>query len=99
MARIVLTPEDQQVALKALHPDWVIHEGALQRRIVFSSFSVAWAFMTRIALIAEKMDHHPRWTNDYNVVELTLITTDRGGLTTWDFDLALSIDHVASQAT
>lgn len=64
----------------------------------FRSFSEAWAFMSRVALLAEKADHHPDWRNSYNVVDLRLTTHSAGGLTTLDTDLARRIDRVAGSA-
>lgn len=61
---------------------WIEKDNALYRKIEFRDFSEAFAFMTRVALIAEKMNHHPRWTNVWNVVELWLSTHDAGDIVT-----------------
>lgn len=61
---------------------------AIQRRFTFANFNEAFGFMTRVALAAEKMDHHPDWSNVYKTVEVTLSTHDAGGLTELDFKLA-----------
>lgn len=65
---------------------------ALTRRFLFADFSEAFAFMTRVALLAEKADHHPEWSNVYNRVEILLTTHDAGGLSTRDVDMAKAIE-------
>lgn len=65
---------------------------AIQRSITFKTFNEAFAFMTKVALMAEKMDHHPEWFNVYNKVDITLTTHDAGGLSTKDIKLAKFID-------
>lgn len=80
-------------ALKQL-PDWHLHEGAITKEFVFADFSAAFAFMTRVALIAEKLDHHPDWNNTYNRVHISLMTHDKGGLTTRDVELGLAIEKI-----
>ena len=67
---------------------------AVEKSYSFRDFPAAFSFMTRVALIAEKMDHHPDWTNIYNRVDICLSTHDVGGLTKLDFGLALAIDGV-----
>jgi 4a-hydroxytetrahydrobiopterin dehydratase len=64
----------------------------------FKSFSQAWAFMSRVALLAEKRSHHPDWRNSYNVVDLRLTTHAAGGLTRLDVELAERIDRLAGDA-
>ena len=67
---------------------WSVENGKLHRSFLFSDFTEAFAFMTRAALHAEKMDHHPEWSNVYNRVEVDLTTHDAGGITELDFALA-----------
>lgn len=67
----------------------------IRRAFKFADFNAAFGFMTRVALAAEKADHHPEWSNVYNRVEITLTTHDAGGLTVKDFDLAAAIDKAA----
>ena len=65
---------------------------AIQRSLKFADFNEAWGFMTRVALAAEKADHHPEWSNVYNRVEIVLSTHDAGGLSAKDVALAKIID-------
>lgn len=65
---------------------------AIQKTFQFKDFSEGFAFMTRIALVAEKLDHHPEWFNVYNRVEISLSTHDAGGLSALDFQMAQAID-------
>lgn len=75
--------------------EWEVSPHALKRLYVFSNFSAAWAFMNRVALLAEKLDHHPNWSNVYNRVEITLFTHDRGGVTELDAFMAAEIERLA----
>ncbi|MGB3540646.1 MAG: 4a-hydroxytetrahydrobiopterin dehydratase [Mesorhizobium sp.] len=68
-------------------------EASISRTFTFRNFSEAFAFMTRSALAAEKMDHHPDWSNVYKTVDVTLNTHDAGGLTALDFDLAKKMNR------
>ena len=68
---------------------------ALQKSFKFADFNEAWGFMTRVAMAAEKADHHPEWSNVYNKVEIVLSTHDAGGLSEKDVALAKVIDSVA----
>ena len=73
-------------------PGWTCSGDALRREFVFADFVQAFAFMTRVALVAEKHDHHPEWSNVYNRVSITLTTHDAGGLTAKDVALARAAD-------
>lgn len=79
--------------LKALPGKWKLAEDgkAIHQTFKFKDFGEAWSFMTRVALLAEKMDHHPDWSNGYNKVEMTLSTHDAGGVTERDLALAKAI--------
>jgi 4a-hydroxytetrahydrobiopterin dehydratase len=66
--------------------------GAIQKSFKFGDFNEAWGFMARVAMAAEKADHHPEWSNVYNKVEITLSTHDAGGLSAKDMALATVID-------
>ncbi len=76
-------------------PGWTLKKGALCRTFTFGDFSEAFAFMTRVALAAEKMDHHPDWENVWNKVTVRLNTHDAGGLTVLDFKLASTMSALA----
>ena len=73
-------------------PGWTFADGALRREFVFADFPEAFAFMTRVALAAEKLDHHPEWTNVYDRVSMRLSTHDAGGVTVRDLTLARAAD-------
>jgi|SRR5690349_11284494 4a-hydroxytetrahydrobiopterin dehydratase len=68
---------------------------AISRKFTFKDFNQAFGFMTRAALVAEKMDHHPEWFNVYKTVEVTLATHDAGGVTELDVKLAEAMDKIA----
>jgi 4a-hydroxytetrahydrobiopterin dehydratase len=68
---------------------------AITKSFQFKSFVHAWGFMTKVALVAEKMDHHPEWFNVYGRVDVTLATHDAGGVTEKDFALARKMDELA----
>lgn len=70
---------------------------AIQKRFTFKDFTEAFAFMTRVALVAERSDHHPEWFNVYNTVDVTLSTHDAGGLSEKDIALARFMDQAASK--
>ncbi|WP_010544416.1 4a-hydroxytetrahydrobiopterin dehydratase [Sphingomonas elodea] len=88
-----LTDGLREESLAAL-PGWTYEPGrdAITRRFQFADFVEAFAFMTRVALIAEKADHHPEWSNVWNRVDVLLTTHDAGGLSTRDIQLATAID-------
>ena len=88
----LLNNDDLIHALKQL-PDWHLHEGAIAKEFVFADFSAAFAFMTRVAFLAEKMDHHPDWSNVYKTVDVTLNTHDAGGVTALDIELAKKMNR------
>lgn len=81
-------------------PDWKLVEGrdAVKKSFVFADFNAAWGFMSRVALAAEKADHHPEWFNVYNRVEITLTTHEAKGLTGRDVALARVIERAAKEA-
>jgi 4a-hydroxytetrahydrobiopterin dehydratase len=86
--------EDERTTALDMLGDWDFDEGrdALTRQFVFGDFSEAFAFMTRVAILAEKADHHPEWSNVYNRVDIALTTHDAGGLSHRDVGLAKAID-------
>ena len=77
---------------------WQERDGKLHRRFEFADFSQAFAFMTRVAAEAERLDHHPEWSNSWNVVEIDLVSHDAGGITVADHQLAEAIDAVAASS-
>jgi len=85
---------DTRRNLPATLPDWRhdAQRDAISREFVFADFAQAFAFMTQVAIIAEKRDHHPEWSNVYNKLSVTLTTHDAGGLTQRDVDLAQYMD-------
>ena len=91
-----LTAEARAAALAELH-GWreVAGRDAITRTFTFKDFNEAWGFMSRVALAAEKMDHHPEWSNVWNRVEVTLSTHDAGGLSERDVRLARLCDAAA----
>lgn len=91
-----LTDAERVEELKKL-PLWRLVEGreAITRSFRFDDFNEAFGFMTRVAMVAEKMNHHPEWSNVYRNVEVTLATHDAGGLTELDFRLAAKMDRIA----
>jgi 4a-hydroxytetrahydrobiopterin dehydratase len=80
--------------LRANLTQWQVGDERLKRQWQFSDFSEAFAFMTRVALLAESMQHHPNWSNVYNRVTIELTTHDLGGLSDLDAELARSIDDL-----
>jgi len=89
--------EAARKALATRLPGWRLAEGrdALQKTFKFADFNAAFGFMARAALVAEKMDHHPEWTNVWNRVDVTLSTHSAGGLTELDATLAEAMDKIA----
>lgn len=76
---------------------WEQRDDRLHREFTFDDFSAAFAFMTRVAAEAERLDHHPDWSNSYNTVTIDLVSHDEGGLTDRDQALAEAINGVAAR--
>ena len=91
-----LSADARRTALATLD-GWTETDGrdAIRKRFVFKDFNAAFGFMTRAALVAEKLDHHPEWSNVYNRVEVTLATHDADGVTELDVTLAQFMDDAA----
>jgi 4a-hydroxytetrahydrobiopterin dehydratase len=91
-----LTGEGRKSALAKL-AGWSEVNGrdAIAKTFTFKDFNAAFGFMTRAALVAEKMDHHPEWSNVYKTVQVTLATHDAGGVTELDVKLAEAMDKLA----
>ena len=83
-----------QEALDSLE-GWALVEGKLHKTFKFTDFMEAFAFMTRCAILAEKMNHHPEWFNVYNTVRVDLTTHDAGGITEYDITLAKQMNEFA----
>jgi 4a-hydroxytetrahydrobiopterin dehydratase len=78
--------------MSLLDNEWVHEDDCITREYIFDDFITAFGFMTSVAILAEKSDHHPDWQNSYNRVIISLSTHDSGGLTAKDFDLASKLD-------
>ena len=87
-----------RAALGTALPGWTMVDGrdAIRRTWRFGDFNAAWGFLSRVALLAEKHDHHPEWSNVYNRVEIVLTTHDAGGLSERDVSLARAIDALGA---
>ncbi len=95
MTRPPLLHESDVKARLAAHPAWTFDGARLHREFRFADFSEAFGFMARAGLAAEKLDHHPEWTNVWNRVAVYLQTHDAGGVTELDFRLAAEMDRIA----
>ena len=95
-----LAADARSAALKEL-PGWTDVRGreAITRTFIFKDFNEAFGFMCRVAMAAEKCDHHPEWRNVYKTVEVVLATHDAGGVTALDIELARVMDNIAAQLT
>jgi 4a-hydroxytetrahydrobiopterin dehydratase len=93
-----LSTQERKAALATLS-GWqeVAGRDALQRKVKFADFNAAWGFMSRVALLADKQDHHPEWQNVYNRVEILLTTHDCDGLSERDVKLATAIDKILGE--
>ena len=91
------TLDEAEVASRLAALDgWELVDGMLHREFVFADFSEAFGFMARVALAAEKIDHHPNWSNVWNRVVVDITSHDAGGLTDLCFDLAAAADKAAA---
>jgi 4a-hydroxytetrahydrobiopterin dehydratase len=91
----VLKLTDPEIAAAVTRlPGWSVTNGKLHREFAFDDFAAAFAFMTRVAVLAEDRDHHPDWSNIYNRVTIDLQTHDAGGITEKDCELASAIERV-----
>ncbi|WP_028033738.1 4a-hydroxytetrahydrobiopterin dehydratase [Chelativorans sp. J32] len=98
MARQKLDRKEAEEALSELEGWELADDGtAIRRRFVFSNFNEAFGFMVRVALAAEKLDHHPEWSNVYKTVDVKLTTHSSGGLTELDFKLAKKMNAYAAK--
>jgi 4a-hydroxytetrahydrobiopterin dehydratase len=88
-----LAQKDIDARLKT-RPGWKLEQDKLHRSFKFSNFVEAFGFMSQIAILAEKMDHHPEWSNVYNRVDVLLTTHDADGVSELDFELAEHMDRL-----
>ena len=94
MEKIDKLSKEALSALLAQLPDWTLQNDKLSRKFSFADFIDAFGFMSRVALLAEKMNHHPEWSNVYNRVSVELTTHDAGGISDRDFQLAERINQL-----
>jgi 4a-hydroxytetrahydrobiopterin dehydratase len=97
----LLSHDDRATLLPALgETGWAAVPGrdAIRKVLKFRNFSEAWGFMSRAALVAEKLNHHPEWRNVYNTVDVTLTTHDCHGISQLDIDLARALDRLSAEA-
>lgn len=91
---------DEEVSSKLVSlPEWRIVDGKLHRSFEFGDFVEAFGFMSQLALLAEKLSHHPEWSNVYNRVWINLTTHDVGGISELDFELAAAADRLGARAS
>lgn len=93
----VLSTEEVESYIGLNLKNWQIDGESIRRVLKFRNFTEAFSFMTGVALVAEKMDHHPEWTNTYNTVSIRLSTHKPKGITTHDMELAAKIDGIFRQ--
>lgn len=91
-----LTQNEIETHLNSTHKNWTLKSNSIYQSFEFIDFITAFGFMTSVALLAEKSNHHPNWDNVYNRVNISLSTHEAGGLTSQDFSLATQIDEVYS---
>lgn len=91
MAGSLLT-DDEIDTLIGAHPDWERDDGALRRVIEFDDFVTAFGFMTQVALVAERLFHHPEWSNVWGTVDIRITDHDAGGISTNDRDFVERVD-------
>ena len=91
---VSLIEKNQLNYFKENNPSWIIDSKTIMKEFKFNNFIEAFGFMSKVALLSEKMDHHPNWQNTYNKVKIELTTHDMGGITTNDVKLAEFIDKL-----
>ena len=77
-----------------MNSEWQEVDGALHKKFEFRNFAEAYAFMTKVAAVAEQQNHHPDWSNSWNIVEISLCSHDKGAISQRDHDLANAIDEL-----
>lgn len=96
MSRVAALSEQEILSRLQATPEWQLKENKLYRRLVFQDFIHAFSFMTQVAMIAEKLDHHPEWANVYRTIDIYLTTHDAGGVSERDFELIEQIEKLIS---
>ena len=91
---VYLIDEKQLTYFTKKNPSWTINNKTIAKDFEFDNFVEAFGFMCKVALLSERMNHHPNWQNTYNKVIIELITHDMGGITTNDIKLAEAIDKL-----
>ena len=91
---VSLIEKNQLDSFLKKNPSWEIDNKTIKKEFKFDNFIDAFGFMSKVALLSEKMDHHPDWQNTYNKVKINLTTHDKGGITNNDIKLAESIDKL-----
>lgn len=94
MANIEALAESEIIERLQQTPEWELRDSKLYRRLVFQDFVHAFGFMSQVAMLAEKMDHHPEWANVYRTVDIYLTTHDAGGISERDFALLQQIEKL-----
>lgn len=98
MEKATALDETQIADLLAELTHWSVVEGALRRELRFDNFSQAFGFMTRVALAAETLGHHPDWSNSWNHVTISILHHDVGRLSTWDAKLAHEVERIHGES-
>ena len=91
---VSIIDKNQLASFIERNPSWTIYNKTIKKEFKFDNFIDAFGFMSKVALLSEKLDHHPNWQNTYNKVIIELTTHDKGGITTNDIKLAESIDKI-----
>ena len=91
---VSLIEKNQLDSFLKKNPSWIIENKTIKKEFKFENFIEAFGFMSKVALLSEKIDHHPDWQNIYNKVKINLTTHDKGGITTNDIKLAEAIDKL-----
>ncbi len=97
MPESIRATEEQLLDFCASNPHWSLQENKLHRQFVFNDFVMAFGFMSQIALIAERCNHHPEWSNLYQKVTVNLTTHEMGSISDKDFILAKEMDRIAAK--
>ena len=91
---VTLLEKNQLIDFIETNPSWILYDKIIKKEFKFDNFIQAFGFMSKVAILSEKMDHHPSWQNTYNKVTIELTTHDLGGITNNDTKLAKAIDNL-----